>query len=73
MCHVCFVMNELKQLLVDKLGLTEEQSQQAVEMVLGYVKEKLPENAQGLVDAAAKGEVPDVGGLLDQAKGFFGG
>jgi len=65
-------MNELKQLLADKLGLSDEQSQQAIDTVLGYVKEKLPENAQGLVDAAAKGEMPDVGGLLDQAKGFFG-
>ena len=57
---------------MDKLGLSDELSQQAIDTVLGYVKEKLPENAPGLVDAAAKGEMPDVGGLLEQAKGFFG-
>ena len=65
-------MNELKQKLID-LGLSEEMSQQAIDTVLGYVKEKLPENMQGMVDSAAEGEMPDVGGLLDKAKGLFGG
>jgi len=65
-------MNELQQKLVD-LGLSEEMSQQAMDAVLGYIKEKLPENMQGLVDSAAEGNMPDVGGLLEQAKGLFGG
>ncbi|MBT8038539.1 MAG: DUF2267 domain-containing protein [Verrucomicrobiae bacterium] len=66
-------MDELKKQLMEKLGLDEAISQQAIDMVLGFVKDKLPENVQGLVDSAASGELPDTGGLLDQAKGLFGG
>ncbi len=66
-------MDELKKQLTEKLGLSEELSEQAIELVLEFVKAKLPENMQGLVDSVAKGEMPDTGGLLDQAKGLFGG
>ncbi|MGB0992641.1 MAG: hypothetical protein ACPG32_09245 [Akkermansiaceae bacterium] len=66
-------MDELKQQLMDKLGLDEGASNQAIEMVLGFVKDKLPENMQGIVDSVAKGEMPDTGDLLDKAKGLFGG
>ena len=66
-------MDELKQQLMDKLGLDEGISQQAIDMVLGFVKDKLPENVQGLVDSVTSGEMPDTGGLLDKAKGLFGG
>jgi len=66
-------MDELKKQLMDKLGLDEGSSQQAIDMVLGFVKEKLPENVQGLVDSVASGEMPDTGDLLDKAKGLFGG
>ncbi len=66
-------MDELKKQLMEKLGLDEGVSQQAIDMVLGFVKDKLPENMQGLVDSVAKGEMPDTGGLLDKAKGLFGG
>lgn len=66
-------MNEIKQQLSEKLGLSEEMSEQAIEMVLGFLKTKLPDNVSGLIDSAMEGgEMPDVGGLLDQAKGFFG-
>ena len=50
-------MDELKKQLSEKLGLSEDISQQAVDMVLGFVKGKLPENMQGLVDSATKGEM----------------
>lgn len=66
-------MDELKQQLIDKLGLDEAVSQQAIDMVLAFMKDKLPENVQGLVDSVASGEMPDASGLLDQAKGLFGG
>ena len=66
-------MEELKKLLMDKLGLDEAASEQAIDTVLGFVKDKLPENVQGFVDAAANGEMPDTGDLLDKAKGLFGG
>ncbi len=70
-------MDELKTQLMEKLGLDEGMSQQAITLVLGFVKNKLPENLQGMVDSVAAGETPDVGditdGLMDKAKGLFGG
>jgi len=66
-------MDELKAQLSEKLGLSEEMSQQAVDMVLGFVKDKLPEGLQGPVDSIMSGEMPDADGLLDKAKGLFGG
>ncbi len=66
-------MNELKQQLIDKLGLDEGVSQQAIDMVLGFVKEKLPENMRGMVDSALAGNMPNTDDLLNKAKGLFGG
>lgn len=66
-------MDEIKKQLSEKLGLSEDISQQAVDMVLGFVKDKLPESMQGVVDSALKGEMPDTDGLMDKAKGLFGG
>lgn len=66
-------MEELKKQLMDKLGLDESVSQQAIDTVLAFIKDKLPDNVQGFVDAAANGEMPDSGDLLDKAKGLFGG
>ena len=64
--------DELKQKLREQLGLEEGVSQQAIELVLGFVKDKLPENMQGLVDQVAGGE--DVGGdALGAVKGLLGG
>jgi len=66
-------MDELKKQLSEKLGLSEDISQQAMDIVLGFVKDKLPEGMQGIVDSAMSGEMPDTDGLLDKAKGLFGG
>ncbi len=66
-------MDELKKQLMEKLGLDEGVSQQAIDMVLGFVKDKLPDNVSGLVDSVTSGEMPDTAGLLDKAKGLFGG
>ncbi len=67
------IMDEIKKQLSEKLGLSEDISQQAVDMVLGFVKDKLPESMQGVVESAMNGEMPDTDGLLDKAKGLFGG
>ncbi|MBK1831605.1 hypothetical protein JIN77_12770 [Verrucomicrobiaceae bacterium R5-34] len=66
-------MDELKAQLTAKLGLSEEMSQQAIDLVLGFVKDKLPEGMQDIVNSAVNGEMPDTDGLLDKAKGLFGG
>jgi len=64
-------LDSLKKELMDKLGLDEGGSNQAVELVLGFVKDKLPENLQGLVDGISSGEMPDLGDAVDAVKGFF--
>ncbi len=64
-------MDELKKRLMEQIGLDEDKSQSAIEIVLGFIKEQLPENLQGMVDGIVSGE----GGAnpLDAVKGLFGG
>ncbi|MGK0189331.1 MAG: hypothetical protein ACI9R3_005148 [Verrucomicrobiales bacterium] len=65
-------MDELKAQLMEKLGLAESTSTQAIETVLGFVKDKLPENVSGMLDSVMSGE--NAGdGLMDAAKGKLGG
>ncbi|MFC7339016.1 hypothetical protein ACFQY0_17600 [Haloferula chungangensis] len=67
-------MNELKQRLA-ALGLSSEQVDQIVETVAGFVKEKLPEQYQPMVDDLLDGKTPDLsaiaGGMLGKLKNFF--
>lgn len=63
-------MEEIKAQLMDKLGLDEGAAASAVEMVLGFVKDKLPEGSQGLIDSISSGE--SLGdSAVDAVKGFF--
>ncbi len=68
-------MNELKEKLA-ALGLSGEQVDGALKTVAEFVKAKLPEEYQGVVDSLLAGETPDLsslgGGLLDKVKGMFG-
>ena len=67
-------MNELKSRLA-ALGLSPEQVDSTVETVAQFVKEKLPDDYQGLVDDLLEGRVPDLsklaGGLMGKLGGFF--
>ena len=64
-------MDELKTRLMEKLGVDDGMASSAIEMVLGFVKDKLPEGAQGMIDSISNGE-EGVGGALDAVKGLFG-
>ena len=66
-------MDELKKRLMEKVGLDEEKSQNAIEVVLGFIKEKLPDNLQGMVDNLISGEGGGVEDALGAVKGLFGG
>ncbi len=62
-------MDELVKLVVAKTGIPEAQAKQAVEVVLGYLKEKLPAPIAGRLDDVLEGgSAGDVlgglGGLL---------
>ena len=56
-------MNDLVALVSEKTGLSEEMSQMAVETVLSYLKEQLPEPLAGQVDSLISGEGGLEGGL----------
>ena len=67
------LMDELKEKLA-ALGIGEDQVDGVIETVLGFIKDKMPDGMEGMLDSVLKGEMPDVGGdMLDKFKGLFGG
>lgn len=60
-------MDELVKLVQEKTGLGEAQARQAVETVIGYLKERLPAPIAGQVDAVLKNEA-----AMDQAGDAIG-
>ena len=48
-------MDELVKLVSQKTGLSEEMAKTAVEMVVGYLKEKLPGPIAGQIDSVLGG------------------
>jgi len=68
-------MDELVELVMEKTGLPEDQAKQAVETVIDFIKERLPDPIAGQVDAALENEsvVGQAEQLLDKgAKGLGG-
>ena len=63
-------MDELVALVVEKTGISEEQAQQAVEVVLDFVKDKLPKSLAGRLDDLIEGGKAD--DLLKGVGGLFG-
>ncbi len=64
-------MDELVDLVVEKTGISEEQARQAVEVVLDFVKDKLPKSlAERLDDIIEGGKADD---MLKGIGGLFGG
>ena len=47
------VMDDLTKMLQEKFGLDEGVAKQVIETVLGFVKDKLPEPMQGMLDKVA--------------------
>jgi len=60
-------MDELVELVAKKTGLSKEASAEAVDVVLDYVKKKLPKPVAAQVDA-----VLGSGSALDALGGLFG-
>lgn len=54
-------MDELVKMVADRVGISEAQAKQAVEMVISFLKDKLPEPIAGQLDAVLEGDV--AGGL----------
>lgn len=62
-------MDELIKMVTSKVGISEAQAKQAVDVVLKFLKDKLPGPLGGQLDAVLKG---DLGGVTDILGGLFG-
>jgi hypothetical protein len=67
-------MDELVKLVAEKTGLPEEVAAQAVEVVLDFVKQKLPDPIAGQLDNLLAAESGlDLGDLAAGLSGLLGG
>ena len=80
-------MDELINLVSSRVGISTDQSRQAVNVVLGFIKDKLPapiaSQIEGMLSGQGTGDIANQaasalgdqssGGMLDQAKGMLGG
>ena len=66
-------MDKLVKLVSEKTGIAEEQARQAVEIVVGYLKDNLPKPIAGQIDKALSGGGVDVGDLKEGLGGMLGG
>jgi len=66
-------MDELIKLVTQKAGISEAQAQQAVETVMGFLKDKLPAPIASQVEGLlGGGEMPDLGDLGKKLGGLLG-
>ncbi len=68
-------MDELVNQVASKTGISEDQARSAVNTVIGFLKERLPEPIAGQLDNVVSGGGSAVGGLGDIASkvgGIFG-
>jgi hypothetical protein len=65
-------VDELVKLVAQKTGISDAMAKQAVEIVLGFIKEKLPAPIAGQIDAVIGGG-DSTGGLGGILGGIMGG
>ncbi len=67
-------MEELVKMIAKETGISEEMARKAVNVVMDYLKDKLPESIAGHVDALLGGaDLSQADGLLDAGKDLLGG
>ncbi|MCA1632948.1 MAG: DUF2267 domain-containing protein [Acidobacteria bacterium] len=66
-------MDELIKQVTEKAGISEAQARSAVETVMGFIKDRLPEPIAGQVDTLIGGAGGVVGGLANTAGDVLGG
>jgi hypothetical protein len=67
-------MDQIINLVKDKSGISAEQSKQAVDTVLGFLKDKLPAPIAGQIDGILSGEgvADSVGDIATGASDLLG-
>lgn len=65
-------MDELVKLVTNKVGISEAQAKQAVDVVLGFLKDNLPEPIAGQLEAALEGDLGGLDDLFGGLGGLFG-
>ena len=65
-------MDELIKLVTQKAGISEAQAKQAVDTVLGFLKQNLPGPLAGQIDAVLKGDMSGLGDIAGSLGGLFG-
>jgi hypothetical protein len=63
--------NELVQLVSSKTGLNEQAATAAVDAIIDVLKQKLPPELSGQIDALLSGQ-ESAAGILGAVEGFFG-
>jgi len=58
-------MDELVKSVADRVGISEDQAKKAVDIVVGFLKQRLPGSVSGQVDSLLAG-----GSAADAAKGL---
>ena len=64
-------MDQLVKLVMERTGLPEAQAREAVKVVVGFIKERLPEPMQAQFDSLLNG--PMAGDAAQQAIDMLGG
>ncbi len=67
-------MDELIKLVSQKTGLSEDRAKVAVDTVVGYLKDKLPDPIAAQIDSVlgGTGDVSDLGNVAQSLGGLFG-
>ena len=66
-------MEELIKQVTTKAGISEEQARSAVNVVLDFVKNRLPAPIAGQIENAVKGEGGGIGGVAGDIASKVGG
>jgi hypothetical protein len=65
-------MDELIKTVSQKTGLPQEQAKMAADVVLAFLKEKLPAPIASQIDGVLSGKGPDLGAAAGALGGLFG-
>jgi hypothetical protein len=65
-------LDELVKLVADKVGISEDQARQAVVLMMGYMKDNLPDPMAGQIDSVLGGDLSQVDDLASSLGGLLG-